>query len=345
MKTTNKITALFLSFILIVSAFTFSVSAESENKDPNFDFHMMISTHIDELRDIRDAKIQPLQKQIDEYQCQAKSLVETKDQYTSALQEKYDIVVANITENESAIDKAKREYFDNINNYLSEMGFSNPEEINNDGQLEKVIHTSGTDAGKMQTTSSVRYNKSKNEFYYFVEYDYNAKNLLGAYLGLNDQWGTYDLVSMQHRDQRNWSWNNIYVTANLAYGYNGNSLVGKADKYKILDKGFTGTSAVSNREDFWNGCIFNVKDTAVNGPKNFSSEIRYVTIEGWLKPSGTAKSTAVKSEYEHNYKTKDASVSINASTLNNGTFGMEVKYSKTIGKWRRSAGSRTCTIS
>ena len=139
MKTTNKITALFLSFILIVSAFTFSVSAESENKDPNFDFHMMISTHIDELRDIRDAKIQPLQKQIDEYQCQAKSLVETKDQYTSALQEKYDIVVANITENESAIDKAKREYFDNINNYLSEMGFSNPEEINNGGQLEKVF--------------------------------------------------------------------------------------------------------------------------------------------------------------------------------------------------------------
>lgn len=345
MKKVKKFTALFLVLSLSVSIFAFSASAATVSKDPNFDFHMQISTHIDELRNIRDAKIEPLQKQIEDYQQEAMSLFEEKSQYSVTAQNTYDIIVNNIAENEVKIDAIKNEYFNNIKNYLSSMGFDEVEETNLIETEDKTIHTSATDVGKMQSTSSVTYNKTKNEFYYLVEYDYNAKNILGSYLGLNDAWGTYDLVSMQHRDERNWSWNNIIVTANLAYGFYGNSLVGKADKYEILDTGLAGTSAVSNREDFWNGCVFNVKDTEVSGPQNFSSEIRYVTVEGWLKPSGTVKSTAVKSEYEHNYKTKTATVSVDASTLDNGTFGMKVEYSSTIGTWRRSAGSKTCTIS
>ena len=161
------------------------------------------------------------------------------------------------------------------------------------------IHVSATDAGYMQTTSSVSYDSKTKEFYYFVEYDYNEKRALGYY-GLDDSWGDYDLVSMQHKENTDWYWNNIIVTANLAHGFTGNSLAGKADKYQILDKGLFNASAVSNREDLWNGCIFNIKDDDVSGPQQYSGHIRYITLEGWLKPTGSDKSTQVKSEYEHN---------------------------------------------
>lgn len=340
----KKVTAILLTFILGIQLFICSTSAESINTDPNYDFHLQISKHIDELRELRNKKIAPIQEKLESFQKQSLELYKSKSEYTENMQETYNTISENIAIQEKAISDIKMEYFNDIDEYLMNMGFDIIDETQQIDYFDKLIHTSATDAGKMQTTSKVSYNASKKEFYYFVEYDYTGKNLFGAYVGLNDEWGTYDLVSMQHRDEKNWYWNNIIVTANLPKDLYGNSLVGKADKYKIIDKGIGGTSAVSNREDLWNGCIFNIKDAEVKTPY-FNSEIRFVTLEGWLRVSGSTKTTQVKSEYEHNYKTDTKSVSINASTLNNGTFGMTVNYSATIGKWRRSAGSRTCTVS
>ena len=109
-------------------------------------------------------------------------------------------------------------------------------------------------------------------------------------------------------------------------------MVGKADKYQILDSGLFNTSAVSNRESLWNGCIFNVKDDEVTGTGNFSGHIRYVTVEGWLKSTGSGTSSQVKSEYEHNYaKWALSSVSISATGLNDTDFTLSVTYNKESG--------------
>lgn len=83
----------------------------------------------------------------------------------------------------------------------------------------------------------------------------------------------------------------------------------------------------------------------VTAPQGFSSHIRYVTVEGWLKPVGTAKTTQVKSEYEHNYKEMIwDGVTVGATDLDDPSFSLEVSYTNSSGSWRRSAGSRYCTL-
>lgn len=172
--------------------------------------------------------------------------------------------------------------------------------------------------------------------------------MFGEYVGLNDSWGDYDLVSMQHKDNADWHWNNIIVTANLAVGNRTSSIAGKADKYGILDNGVSNACAVSNRNDFWNGCVFNIKDAnvkVVTGQSSTTTEVKTVTLEGWLAPTGSNKTANVKSEYEHNYeKNVFSKVEINGVSLDNDSFSMNVTYEKFSGSWQRSSGSRLCTI-
>lgn len=52
----KKVTAILLTFILGIQLFICSTSAESINTDPNYDFHLQISKHIDELRELRNKK-------------------------------------------------------------------------------------------------------------------------------------------------------------------------------------------------------------------------------------------------------------------------------------------------
>lgn len=342
----------YLSILLIISTIVSILAIPSyafeTEKDPYYDFHLQVSYHIDELRRIRDLQIEPIQEKIDNFRKQSEQLFSKRSNFSEKenMQKEYNIILNNITTAEEEILEIKNDYFNAVDLYLDEIGF---EKVNNkdfNNEVSKEFHTSATDAGNMQTRSSISYNKTTKEFYYFVEYDYGYKNLFGTYTGLNDSWGTYDLVSMQHKGVNAWTWRNIIVTANLAYGVAGNSVAGKADKYKILSSGFYGSpSAVSNRNDFWNGCIFNIRDTEYSGPQSFSSHIRYVTVEGWLKTSGTVKTTQVKSEYEHNYSKLLAKVSIGSTNLNDNAFKMDVTYEKSSGKWMRSAGSRNATIS
>lgn len=342
----KKCLSILLIISTIVSILIIPSYAYETEKDPNYDFHLQVSYHIDGLRKIRDLEIEPIQKKIENFRKESEKLFLQKSDFSVNLQKEYNMILNSIKIAEKEISEIKNNYFNEIDLYLNEIGFEkiNDKDFNN--EISKEIHTSATDAGNMQTRSSISYNKTTKEFYYFVEYDYGDKNLFGAYTGLNDSWGTYDLVSMQHKDVNAWSWRNIIVTANLAYGVAGNNVAGKADKYKILSSGFYGSpSAVSNRNDFWNGCIFNVRDTDYSGPQNFSSHIRYITLEGWLKTSGTTKTTQVKSEYEHNYAKLLGKVSIGNTNLNNSSFKMDVTYEKSSGKWMRSAGSRNATIS
>lgn len=346
----KKLGCIAMAVALLSLLMAFNVSAaeapgQNITTDPYYDYHLSISAKIDEMRELRNSQIETKQKAIEELRTRSMELYENSvNSFSAESQTTYNEIIKSIDLVEEQIKTIQSEYFDNVYSYLRSVGM----EIIDTGDNEEIngsIHLSATDAGNMQTTSSVSYSTLTDEFYYFVEYDYNQQNLVGTYVGLNDMWGDYDLVSMQHRENSDWYWDNIIVTANLANGFYGNSLVGKADKYQILDAGFFGTNSVSNREDLWNGCIFNVKDSEVTGAQNFSSEIRYVTLEGWLKPTGTETSVQVKSEYEHNYqKLAWNSVTIGSTDLDDPSFSLEVIYEVVSGVWRRSAGSRLCTI-
>lgn len=346
----KKIICITLIATMIMSLFAFSASAqevpaEKNDTDPYYEYHLKISSDLDSMRETRNEQIAVHQKQIEEFRNYSMELYnEFLESLSMESQSTYNDIVDSISVLEGKIKNIQDEYFNDVYAYLQENGMEIVDN-SNESTVSEDIHLSATDAGKMQTTSSVSYNSTTGEFYYFVEYDYYGQNWISTYVGLNDMWGDYDLVSMQHKENTDWYWNNIIVTANLAYGFYGNSLVGKADKYQILDTGFFNTSSVSNREDFWNGCIFNIKDDEVSGPQSFSSNIRYVTVEGWLKPTGSAKTTLVKSEYEHNYKEWIWNgVTVGATDLDDPSFSLEVSYTKSSGSWRRSAGSRNCTL-
>lgn len=346
----KKIICMTLIATMIMSLLVFSASAEEafaekNDTDPYYEYHLEISRDLDSMRETRNEQIAVHQKQIEEFR---NSSMELYNEFLNTLsverQTTYSDIVDSISDLEGKIKNIQDKYFSDVYEYLQDNGM---EIVDNSNELavSQDIHLSATDAGKMQTTSSVFYNSATGEFYYLVEYDYYEQNLLGAYVGLNDIWGDYDLVSMQHKENTDWHWNNIVVTANLSNGYYGDSLVGKADKYQILDTGLFNASSVSNREDFWNGCIFNIKDDEISGPPNFRAHIRYVTVEGWLRPAGSAKTTLVKSEYEHNYKEWIWNgVTVGATDLDDPSFSLEVSYTKSSGSWRRSAGSRSCTL-
>lgn len=342
----KKLLSVALVVTLVIAFCSFSTSAEEPQVDPYYEYHLQISDSIAELRTQRNEQIEPLQREIQTYRNASMQLYNTTTpaNYTAESQSTYDKIISITSLLEGKISDIQDEYYSNVQNYLISMGMTVISEFEH-ADWDSDIHMSATDAGLMQTTSSVSYDPNTDEFFYFVEYDYQEQNIWGAYLGLHDSWGEYDLVSMQHRESTDWHWDNIIVTAELAYGFAGSSMAGKADKYQILDNGVSAASAVSNRNDFWNGCIFNIRDSVINGPQNFSSEIRYVTLEGWLKPAGETTATQVKSEYEHNYDIWALStISLGETTLNDESFSMEVVYTNTSGSWGRSAGSYYCTI-
>ncbi len=339
--------------ILIVVSFLIAFSsictfAEEAETDPYYEYHLQISYKIDELREQRNNQIEPLHDQIKNYRNESMQLYnENSSTYSQMDQIVYDKLIDSITELEEKITAIEKQYYEDVEEYLISVGMQIVDEFSSSYE-NTDIHLSATDVGYMQTNSSTLYSNSTDEFFYFVEYDY-AQTSLGSYLGLNDLWGDYDLVSMQHKENSDWYWDNIIVTANYAQGFYGNpdaTLAGKADKYQILENNVSGVSAVSNREDFWNGCIFNVSDKQIkNTALSYSSEIRYVTLEGWLKPTGDSTVTHVKSEYEHNYQTWVlASVVLGSTNLNDDEFSLEITYVKSSGAWRRSAGSRICAI-
>lgn len=348
MKKSQKLLSLGITLSLLFAFFTFSVSAQEISEDPYFDYHLQISKDIDQLREVRNAKINMLQEEISSCCEQASNLYKDRVSYSDCSQIKYNDLVQQIESLDADMLETRQDFYDSINQYLNSLGFIAVNDENTQDVINKDIHLSATDAGKMQTNSSVYYNSSTNEFYYYVEYDYTGKNLFGEYVGLNDSWGDYDLVSMQHKDNADWHWNNIIVTANLAVGNRTSSIAGKADKYGILDNGVSNACAVSNRNDFWNGCVFNIKDAnvkVVTGQSSTTTEVKTVTLEGWLAPTGSNKTANVKSEYEHNYeKNVFSKVEINGVSLDNDSFSMNVTYEKFSGSWQRSSGSRLCTI-
>lgn len=333
---------------MLISFCTISTFAEEGQRDPFYEYHLLISYKVDELREQRNDQIELLQNEMQNYRNESMQLYdESSSTYSQKDQIAYEALIESIALVEEKITAVDEQYYKSIEEYLTSLGMKVIDDFSSSCDVSD-IHLSATDAGYMQTTSGVLYSYVTNEFYYHVEYDY-AGTFLGAYTGLNDLWGDYDLVSMQHKDNNDWYWNNIIVTANYADGFYGNenaTLAGKADKYQILEGNMLGgASAVSNREDFWNGCIFNVRDDQMNAQFDYSSEIRYVTLEGWLKPVGNSTETQVKSEYEHNYKTWVlASVAIGSTELNDDNFSLDVTYTKSSGSWRRSAGSRVCNI-
>lgn len=313
--------------------------------DPHYDYHLNISYSIDTLRAERSAQLEPLQNELTMLRASAKEMYEERATFTQATQAEYTALINEVNVLNSQIQEIEDEYFEKVADFLHSQGFVDVDSNVVDDAASGDIHLSATDAGYMQTTSSVSYNSSTGEFYYFVEYDYNQQNILGAYVGLDDTWGDYDLVSMQHKENDEWFWNNIIVSADLGIGFSGTTLAGKADKYQILSNGLAGARAVSNRNDFWNGCIFNIKDAEVCAHQSHSSEIRYVTLEGWLEPGGSATTCQVKSEYEHNYEEWVwSSVAIGATLLDDENFTMDVTYESSSGVWNRSAGSKRCTI-
>ena len=347
MKTTKRAISLVLVFVFLISFSTVTASAVESNpiSDPYYEYHLNISYSIDSLRAERSAQLEPLQNELTSLRTDAKELYEERANFTQDTQMTYTNLVNQIDMINTKIQQVEDKYFNNVASYLYSQGFVEidsdiDESVTNDG-----FHLSATDAGYMQTTSNVTYNTTTGEFYYFVEYDYNEQSLFGAYVGLNDMWGDYDLVSMQHKENNDWFWNNIIVSADLGIGFSGTTLAGKADKYQILSNGLAGARAVSNRNDFWNGCIFNIKDAEVTAHQSHSSEIRYVTLEGWLEPGGSQTTCQVKSEYEHNYaEWVWSSVAIGATLLDDENFTMDVTYELSSGAWNRSAGSKRCTI-
>lgn len=343
----KRIVSLLLTTVLM-SYFLFATASAAEIKpstDPYYDFHLNISYTVDALRADRSAQIEPLQSELLRLYSNAKELYEERMTFSLTSQKEYTILVNEIKMLNAKIQEIHNEYFDNVKAFLHSQGFIDVESDAVSTEIFESFHLSATDAGYMQTNSFVQYHPELGEFYYFVEYDYNQQNLFGAYVGLNDSMGDYDLVSMQHKENDDWSWNNIIVSADLGIGFAGTTLAGKADKYRIIDNGLAGARAVSNRNDFWNGCIFNIKDDEVSAHQTHSSEIRYVTLEGWLQPDGSQKTCLVKSEYEHNYKKAIwDSVSIGSALLDDLNFSMNVTYTAYSGSWSRSAGSRVCVL-
>lgn len=253
----------------------------------------------------------------------------------SNLQAQYDVIVSQIDSFENKKMQVKNQMYSEVDQTLKDLGFVKAStEIQSD-EIDENIALQETEPGYMQTKSDAYYYSQTKEFYYWVDYDYTETNIFGVKSGLDDIWGDYDLVSMQHKDDNGWNWNNITVDAYMVYR---NSLAGSADKYHII----SGT-AVSNRDDFWNGCIFNVKDENPSPDINFC--IVKISLNGWLQTRGSSRSTQVKSEYEHNYKAwVFSSVQIESTGLNQSEFKMNVTYSKESKIWRRSAGSRVVQI-
>ena len=350
-NTSKKKLCCLLTFFLLFNTVAYAQTGENEknNKDPYEAFHNEISDMVASIREIGDSNIELIENQIYELNTESVFLLEQNLNINSieSTQMRYNDILSEINELEEEIVAIKKETDQEIASKLKEKGFifCTSRETESDSDIVNTMRLQGCDAGNMQTSSYVHYYPATKEFYYYVCYDYNAKNSLGAYVGLDDSWGDYDLVSMQLKDDNGWYWNNIRVTAKLAYGFYNNNIAGIADKYSIIDSGLSGTSHVSNRNDFWNGCIFNVKDSHISMPQSFSSEIRYVYVEGWLKTAGTSRSSQVKSEYEHNYEDWElGDVKISGTGLDYTNYKMEVSYSHQEGRWSRSAGSLVVTI-
>lgn len=347
MKQSKRIISLLLMLMLLFSFMSVSASATTTKPitDPHYDYHLSISYSIDALRAERSAQLEPLQKELTTLRSDAKELYDNRAAFSQASQVEYTNLINEINTLNTQIQAIEDKYFEDVALFLHSQGFVDVDSDADEAETSEGFHLSATDAGYMQTSSNVTYNSTTGEFYYFVEYDYNQQSLFGAYVGLNDIWGDYDLVSMQHKENDDWFWNNIIVSADLGIGFAGTTLAGKADKYQILSNGLAGARAVSNRNDFWNGCIFNIKDDEVSAHQSHSSEIRYVTLEGWLEPGGSQRTCLVKSEYEHNYaEWVLSSVAIGATLLNDESFSMDVTYELSSGAWPRSAGSKRCTI-
>lgn len=344
----KKIVSLILIFVFCLLSFNIGTYANNNEQDPYYDFHMQVSSAIEEMRFERNKKIQAVEDQMDNLKSSATDLLNERATYSVEKESTYKNITNQLSQLNSKVEEIKKEYSTSLENYLKNIGFVLIDDnIGFENTDQKIVHTSAsTNANYMQTTSTLTYYPATKEFYYYVEYDYNQQNLFGAYLGLSDSAGDVDLVSMQHKESTDWYWNNIIVSAEFADTTMGNGFAGKADKYGIISNCFVpdSPSRVSNRIDFWNGCVFNVDDTACKYYE-YNSEIRYVTLEGWLQSSGTATSSAVKSEYEHNYKKWVLDkVAVSGVNLNDASFSMEVSYSKLSGVWQRSAGSRVCTL-
>ena len=347
----KKIVSLILIFVFCVLSFNIGTYANNNEQDPYYDFHMQISSTIEEMRFERNKKIQAVEDQMDNLKTFATDLLNERATYSVEKENTYKNITKKLSQLNSEVQEIKKEYSTSLEYYLENIGFVLIDDnIDFEHTDKKIVHTSAsTNANYMQTTSTLTYFPTTKDFYYYVEYDYNQKNLFGAYIGLSDSAGDYDLVSMQHKETMDWYWNNIIVTAEFANAWDatGSASAGKADKYRIINNCNVpnSPSRVSNRNDFWNGCVFNVDDTAIKYSDGYDSEIRYVTLEGWLQSSGTATSSAVKSEYEHNYqKWVFSSVTVSGVNLNDSSFSMEVSYSKSSGVWQRSAGSRVCIL-
>lgn len=191
-----------------------------------------------------------------------------------------------------------------------------------------------SDAGQMQTESNISYFSNTKEFFYIAAFS--------ATPFLNDMWGDYDLASMEMKDDNGWNWNTIDVTA----FYNNHTMsdstrieMGQANQYHI----YSGTH-VSARTDFWNGCIFNIKDqttgSAILGNAYGLSDILLI---GWLQTRGASRVNYVRADFEHNFKRfVVSSVSVSGADIKN--FNLNVTYSKESMRWTRTAGSRRAEI-
>lgn len=191
-----------------------------------------------------------------------------------------------------------------------------------------------SDAGQMQTSSDVMYFSSTKEFCYIASF--SAKTFL------NDMWGDYDLVSMEMKDNNGWYWNDISVAAyfnNYKMTESSRIEMGMANKYEIISG-----SKVSARTDFWNGCIFNVRDQKTgNAIMGNSYGLSDLLLVGWLQTKGSSRVNYVKADYEHNYRAWIWE-KVAISTTNLKDFSLGVEYSSEGRRWLRSTGSKRIEI-
>lgn len=191
-----------------------------------------------------------------------------------------------------------------------------------------------SDAGQVQTDSNVAYMSTTKEFCYIAAFY--------ATTFLNDMWGDYDLVSMEMKDDNGWNWNKISVTAyfnNYTMSDSTMTEMGEDNQYHII----SGTH-VSARTDFWNGCIFNVRDqTTGNAILGNTYGLSDLLLIGWLQTRGTSRVNYVRADFEHNFKRFIvSSVSVSGADIKN--FNLNVTYSRESMRWTRTAGSKRAEI-
>lgn len=201
--------------------------------------------------------------------------------------------------------------------------------IDNQGTVELRYNP-----GNVQTHSDdAAYFQNTKEFCYIIAFECVPPIL-------DDMWGDYDLISMEMKNNNGWSWNNISTTVwvnDLADTGSGMTCLGDADKYHVISGNYA-----SARSDFWNGCIFNVKDK--NG-QLFAVRVGLsdILMVGWLQTRGNSRSNQVKADFEHNYKKNVFNFfSITGASIKD--FNLQVSYSAEINRWSRTTGSRWVEI-